>query len=83
MENLVKILTLKLTCLTMQQTDIKNIPHIDTSSFALKSNLASLETEIDKLHIDKLVTVLADLRKLSDVVKNDVVKLYMINQLLK
>ena len=65
------------------KTDIKNISHIDTSSFALKSNLASLETEIDKLHIDKLVTVLADLRKLSDVVKNDVVKLYMINQLLK
>ena len=65
------------------KTYIKNISHIDTSSFALKSNLASLETEIDKLHIDKLVTVLADLRKLSDVVKNDVVKLYMINQLLK
>ena len=65
------------------KTDIKNISHIDTSSFALKSNLASLEKEIDKLHIDKLVTVLADLRKLSDVVKNDVVKLYMINQLLK
>ena len=65
------------------KTYIKNISHIDTSSFALKSNLASLEKEIDKLHINKLVTVLADLRKLSDVVKNDVVKLYMINQLLK
>ena len=73
MENLVKILTLKLTCLTMQQTDIKNIPHIDTSSFALKSNLASLKTEVDKLDIDKLVPVPVDLSNLSDIVKNDVV----------
>ena len=36
------------------KTDIKNILHIDTSSFALKSNLASLKTEVDKLDIDKL-----------------------------
>ena len=80
MENVVKILTLKLTCLTMQQTDIKNIPHIDTSSFALKSNLASLKTEVDKLDIDKLVPVPVDLCKQSDVVKNDAIKkLYMIN----
>ena len=48
--------------------------HIDTSSFALKSNLASLKTEVDKLDIDKLVPVPVDLSKLSDVVKNDVVK---------
>ena len=54
--------------------DIKNISHIDTSSFALKSNLASLKTEVDKLDIDKLVPVPVDLSKLSDVVKNDVVK---------
>ena len=53
---------------------IKNILHIDTSSFALKSNLASLKTEVDKLDIDKLVPVPVDLSKLSDVVKNDVVK---------
>ena len=73
MENLVKILTLKLTCLTMQQTDIKNIPHIDTSSFALKSNLASLETKVDQLGTDKLMPVPVDLSNLSDIVKNDVV----------
>ena len=56
------------------KTDIKNISHVDTSSFALKSNLASLKTEVDKLDIDKLVPVPVDLNKLSDVVKNDVVK---------
>ena len=72
MENVVKILTLKLTCLTMQQTDIKNIPHIDTSSFALKSNLASLKTKVDQLGTDKLMPVPVDLSNLSDIVKNDV-----------
>ena len=56
------------------KTDIKNILHDDTSIFALKSNLASLKTEVDKLHIEKLVPVPVDLSKLSDVVKNDVVK---------
>ena len=56
------------------KTDIKNISHVDTSSCALKSNLASLKTEVDKLDIDKLVPVPVDLSKLSDVVKNDVVK---------
>ena len=56
------------------ETDIKKILHADTSSFALKSNLASLKTEVDKLDIDKLVPVPVDLSKLSDVVKNDVVK---------
>ena len=34
------------------ETDIKNISHFDTSSFALKSNLAGLKTEVDKLVID-------------------------------
>ena len=48
--------------------------HVDDSSFALKSNLASLKTEVDKLDIDKLASVPVDLSKLSDVVKNDVVK---------
>ena len=66
------------------KTDIKNIQHVDASSCALKSNLASLKTEVDKLDIDKLVPVAVDLNKLSDVVKNDVVKkLHMTNQLLK
>ena len=54
--------------------DIKNISHVDTSSFALKTNLANLKTEVDKLDIDKLVPVPVDLSKLSDVVENDVVK---------
>ena len=56
------------------KTDLKNVTHVDTSSFPLKTNLASLRTEIDKLDIDKLAPVPADLSKLSDVVKNDVVK---------
>ena len=61
-------------------TDIKNISHSNTSSFALKSNLASLKTEVDKLDIHKLVPVPVDLSKLSDVVKMKLLKkLYMIN----
>ena len=56
------------------KTDIKNISHVDASSVTLKSNLASLKTEVDKLDIDKLVPVPVDLSKLSDVVKNDVIK---------
>ena len=51
------------------KTDIKNISHIDTSTFALKSNLVSFKTEVDKLNIDKLVSVPVDLSKLSGVVK--------------
>ena len=56
------------------KTDIKNISNVDTSSFALKTNLANLKTEVDKLEIDKLAPVPVDLSKLSDIVKNDVVK---------
>ena len=56
------------------KTDIKNISHVDTSSFALKTNLANLKTEVDKLDIDKLALVPTDLSKLSNVVKNDAVK---------
>ena len=56
------------------KADIKNISHVDTSSLALISNLASLKTEVDKLDIDKLVPAPVDLSKLSDLVKNDVVK---------
>ena len=55
------------------KTDIKNISHVDTSSFALKTNLPNLKTEVDKLDIDKLAPVPTDLSKLSNV-KNDVVK---------
>ena len=56
------------------KVDIENIPHVDASSLALKTNLANLKTEVDKLDIDKLVPVPVDLSKLSDVVKNDVIK---------
>ena len=56
------------------KTDLKNITHVDSSSFALKTNLASLKTEVDKLNIDKLALAPVDLSKLSDVVKNDVIK---------
>ena len=56
------------------KTDIKNISHVDTSSFALKTNLANLKPEVDQLDIDKLVPIPADLSKLSNVVKNDVAK---------
>ena len=56
------------------KADLKNVTQVDTSSFALKTNLANLKSEVDKLDIDKLVPVLIDLSKLSDVVKNDVAK---------
>ena len=62
------------------KTDIKNISHVDTSSFALKTNSSSLKTEVGKLDIDKLVPILNDLSKLCNVVKNNVVKkMYLIN----
>ena len=58
--------------------------HVDTSSFSLKTNLANLKTEVDKLDIEKLAPVPVYLSKLSEVVKNDVVKkLFMINWLQK
>ena len=63
------------------KADIKNISHVDTSSFALKTNLANLKTEVDKLDIDKLAPVSVDLSKLSDLVKNDVVKKDIYNKL--
>ena len=56
------------------KTDLKSMTHVDTSSFALKTNLGNLKTEVNKLDIDKLVPVPVDLNKLSDAVKNDVVK---------
>ena len=56
------------------KVDIKNITHVDTSNYALKTNLANLKTEVDKLHIDKLVPIPNDLSKLSNVVKTNVVK---------
>ena len=63
------------------KTDIKNISPVDTSSFVLQTNLPSLKTEVDKLDIDKLIPIPVDLSKLSDVVKNDVVKKTVYNKL--
>ena len=54
--------------------DVTNITHVDVSSFASKTNLAALKTEVDKIDADKLKTVPVDLAKLSNVVNNDVVK---------
>ena len=54
--------------------DVKNITHVDVSSFASKTNLTALKTEVDKIDINKLKTVPDDLAELSNVVKNEVVK---------
>ena len=59
------------------KTDLKNITHIDTSSYALKANYAisyAMKTEVDKIDTDKVKTVPDDLAKLTNVVKNEVVK---------
>ena len=56
------------------KTDLEKASHVHVSSFALKSNLANLKTEVDKLYIDKLAPVFVNLSKLSDEVKNYIVK---------
>ena len=56
------------------KNDLKNITHVDVSSFASKTNLAALKTEVDKIDVDKLKTAPVDLAKLTNAVKNDVVK---------
>ena len=53
--------------------DFKNVRHVDTSIFVLEK-LPGLKTEVDELDIDKLAPVTADSRKLSNVVKKDLVK---------
>ena len=63
------------------KTDLKNVSHVDVGSFVLKSNLASLKTEENKLYADKLAPVPVDLSKVSHVVKNDVVKKTEYNKL--
>ena len=63
------------------KTDLKNVTYVDTSNFALKTNLVILKTEGDKLDIEKLAPVLVDLSKQSDVVKNDIVKKYICDKL--
>ena len=70
-----EILTLKVDISNYAtKADLKNVTHVDASSFALKTNLANLKTEVDKLGIDKLVPIPVDLSKLSNVVKNEVVR---------
>ena len=61
--------------------DVKNITHVDVSSYATKTNLAALKSEVDKIDTHKLKTVPNDLAKLSNVVKNDVVKKITYNAL--
>ena len=56
------------------KTDLRNITHVDVSSFASKTNLAALKIKVDKIDVDKLKTTPTDLAKLSNVVTNDVVK---------
>ena len=56
------------------KTDLKNITHVDVSSFASKTNLAALKTEVDKIDADKLKTTHTDLAKLTNAVEHDVVK---------
>ena len=59
--------------------DIKNITHVDTSSFALKTNLANLKSEVDKLDTNKLKPIPTDFNKLSDAVKMMLKRLIIIN----
>ena len=54
--------------------DLKNITIVDVSSFASKTNLAALKTEVDKIDTDKLKTTPTDLTKLTNAIENDVVK---------
>ena len=56
------------------KTDLKNITHVDVISFASKTNLAALKTEVDKIDADKLKTAPTDLAKLTNAIENDVVK---------
>ena len=63
------------------KVDIKNITHVDTSNFVLKTNLANLKTEVDKLDIGKLVIVPVDLSKLINAVTNEVIKKTECNRL--
>ena len=56
------------------KTDLKNITHVDVSSFVSKTNLAALKTEVDKIDTDKLKTAPADLAKLTNAIENDVAK---------
>ena len=56
------------------KTDLKNITHVDVSSFASKTNLAALKTKVDKIDAEKLKTVPVDLARLTNAAENDLVK---------
>ena len=56
------------------KTDLNNITHVDVSSFASKTNLAALKTEVDKIDADRLKTAPTDLAKLTNAIENDAVK---------
>ena len=56
------------------KNDLKNITHVDVSSFASKTNLSALKSEVDKIDVDKLKTAPVDLAKLTNAIKNDLVK---------
>ena len=56
------------------KNDLKNITHVDVSSFTSKTNLAALKTEVDKIDLDKLKTASTDLAKLTNAIENDLVK---------
>ena len=56
------------------KNDLKNITHLDISSFASKTNLAALKSEVDKIDVDKLKTTPVDLAKLTNAIENDLVK---------
>ena len=56
------------------KTDLKNITHVDVSSFASKTNLAALKTEVNKIDTDKLKTAPTDLAKLTNAIENGLVK---------
>ena len=63
------------------KSDLKNVTHLDVSSFGLKTDLANLKTEVNKIDIAKLTPVPDDLAMLSNVVENDVVKKTELNKL--
>ena len=56
------------------KTDLSNITHVDVSSFASKTNLAALKTEVDKIDADRLKAAPTDLAKLTNAIEHDVVK---------
>ena len=56
------------------KTDLKNITQVDVGSFASKTYLAALKTEVDKIDLDKLNTVPVDSAKLTNTVENDLIK---------